>query len=86
MILMTLLIAIACRSGAQVPQKVEMPVLQPTRSAKVCQNEAYSAEAPQFDEQTSLPFTEQPSGLKVYDVKKGDGDTPIRDSTVGVCQ
>lgn len=83
-ILVTFLIAIGCRSGAQVPQKVEMPILQPTRSAKVCQNEAYSAEAPQFNEQTSLPFTEQPSGLKVHDVKKGNGDTPIPGSTVEV--
>ena len=78
------LMGAACRSGAQVPEQVDLPVLIPTRSASICQNDVYPAGAPAYIDESALPFYTRPSGLRVHDELVGDGGAPMPGATVRV--
>jgi len=76
--------AVACRSGAQVPKDVELPVIQPTVSGAACLNDRYPPDAPQFGDNSVIPYVPRPSGLKVFDRVVGSGGTPPAGSFVTV--
>ena len=66
----------ACRSGAQAPRDVELPVIQPTVSSAVCVNDRYPQDAPQYGDNSAIAYIPQPSGLRVFDHVTGSGGTP----------
>ena len=74
----------ACRSGAQVPKDLVLPVIQPTVSRDICFNDRYPPDAPQFGDNSAIGYVFQPSGLKVFDRIVGSGGTPPAGSIVTV--
>ncbi len=80
----TLLVAIACRSGAQVPDDSSLPVIQPTVPSALCRNDQYPADAPQMGDDSTIPYDVSPTGLRTYDAVTGTGETPAADSIVTV--
>jgi len=75
---------VACRSGAQAPKDVELPVILPTVSRDVCLNAGYPPDAPQFGDNSAIPYVPQASGLKVFDHGTGSGGTPSSGDVVTV--
>jgi peptidylprolyl isomerase len=49
-----------------------------------CDNPGYPDSAPQYDDVTEDQYTDQPSGIRVFDAKVGDGAEPNPSSTVDV--
>ena len=49
-----------------------------------CDNPGYPDSAPQYDDVTEDQYTDQPTGIRVFDAKVGDGAEPNQDSTVDV--
>ena len=49
-----------------------------------CQNDIYPDDAPQFDEVKGDQLVVQDSGISVYDVTVGDGDSPGLDDVVNI--
>jgi peptidylprolyl isomerase len=82
----------ACRGGGANPGTVTIPVIKPTTPPEVCLNDEYPAEAPQFGDNTSVPYTTvdvpAPAGgtaqLKYFDREVGTGPAPALDSVVQV--
>ena len=74
--------AAACRSGAQVPENVALPVIEATVSRDICLNDSYPQDAPQLGDNSAISYTFRPSGLKVFDHATGSGGTPPPGSTV----
>ena len=68
----TIVAAVACRSGPQVPENVALPVIEAT----VCMNDSYPQDAPQMGDNSAISYTLQPSGLRVFDRVTGTGGTP----------
>ena len=50
------LLLISCRSGAQVPEDTVIKVMTPTPVTVECKNEFYTAEAPQFGDESSFKY------------------------------
>jgi peptidylprolyl isomerase len=49
-----------------------------------CDNPGYPDSAPQFEDVTDDQYSDEPSGIRVFDTKVGDGDTPNSNSEVSV--
>ncbi len=74
--------AAGCRSGAQVPKNVALPVIEATVSSDICLNDSYPQSAPQMGDNSAISYTLRPSGLKVFDHATGSGGTPSPTSIV----
>lgn len=74
--------AAGCRSGAQVPQNVALPVIEATVSPDICLNDSYPQDAPQLGDNSAISYTLRPSGLRVFDHAAGTGGAPSTRSTV----
>lgn len=76
-------LAAACRGGGANPgDNVGIPQINPTPAG--CLNDEYPPNAPEFGDNSSVPYTELPSGLKVHHITEGDGAAPASDSVVRV--
>lgn len=75
-----LLVAVACRGGARTPPDVRIPLITPTTAPQRCVNNLYPASAPQFAGD-QFAYTTLPSGLKVFDIETGQGESPSATST-----
>lgn len=49
-----------------------------------CDNPGYPDSAPQYDDVTEDQYTDQPTGIRVFDAKVGDGAEPNQNSTVDI--
>jgi FKBP-type peptidyl-prolyl cis-trans isomerase len=49
-----------------------------------CDNPGYPDSAPQYGDVTEDQYTDQPSGIRVFDAKVGDGAEPDQNSTVDI--
>ena len=74
--------AAGCRSGAQVPKNVALPVIEATVSSDICLNGSYPQDAPQMGDNSAISYTLRASGLKVFDHAAGSGGTPSPTSIV----
>ena len=74
--------AAGCRSGAQVPKNVALPVIVATVSSDICLNDIYPQDAPHLGENSAISYTLRPSGLKVFDHATGSGGAPPAGSIV----
>jgi peptidylprolyl isomerase len=63
------------------PEPTSTPEGGPTVS---CDNPGYPDSAPQYDDVTDDQYNEGATGLKIFDLKVGDGATPGQDDTVDV--
>lgn len=83
------MLAIGCRGGGANPseQDIVIPFVEPTISERVCLNNGYPADAPQFDEiGDDADWQESSSGLRQFVIEPGDpdGDMPAADWRVTV--
>ena len=72
LLIIVVLMSLSCRSGAQVPEDVSIPIIEPTMPASACKNDQYPETAPRFGDNSSMTYTQKTSGLKVLDVKLGN--------------
>ena len=71
LLIIVALMSLSCRSGAQVPEDVSIPIIEPTMPASACKNDKYPETAPRFGDNSSMSYTQKASGLKVLDIKMG---------------
>lgn len=78
---------IGCRGGGANPsaEDVVIPYVEPTVSDRLCQNSAYPADAPQFDDVgDDAAWSTTASGLRQIVLETGDGASPSPDWRVTV--
>ena len=63
-----------------------VPTTTPERESIVsdCDNSDYPETAPQFEDVTEDQYTDEASGIRVFDIKLGDGKTPDQNNRVDV--
>lgn len=82
---MLLLVALtACQASGKNPATIEIPVIQPTSDASLCQNDSYPQGAPIFGDVLSSQLSGEAAGIKIFDRVVGDGESPKIEDLVTV--
>ncbi len=79
-----LILLTACQASGRNPDDLKIPVIQATISPSLCQNSAYPADAPAFEEISSDQLVLHESGIKLFDRQTGDGPLPTIEDLVTV--
>ncbi len=78
------LLAAACRGGASTGEDVSIPEFTPTPTPIECLNDRYPADAPQFDQASTVNFDSTASGVGIATVSAGDGEAAEEGETITI--
>jgi len=73
-----------CQAAGKNPDDIKIPVIQPTAPASLCLNNRYPQEAPLFGEIPSSQLQLQETGIKILDLKIGEGNSPTIEDLITV--
>jgi len=82
--LLVVLVLTACQAAGKNPDKIEIPIIQPTVDTSLCQNDEYPQEAPVFGDVTSAELSGDEAGIKILDRAVGSGTPPTIEDMVTI--
>jgi|TARA_B100000959_G_scaffold284353_2_gene355768 peptidylprolyl isomerase len=74
--MLVLIVLAACQAAGKNPDNIEIPVIQPTTDASLCQNDIYPQGSPVFEEISRDQLAGDPAGVKIFDRVVGSGESP----------
>ncbi len=76
----------SCRGGGANPSDADLkiPFVQPTMSSRICRNDEYPSDAPQFNEVSEGDYRASSGGVEHFVIAEGEGVSPGEDWRVTV--
>jgi len=82
--ILALFVLSACQAAGKNPEVIDIPVIQPTVDASLCQNDVYPSDAPVFGDISSDQLVGEAAGVKEFDRVVGSGESPNLEDMVTV--